>query len=299
MTSVKRSRRRPACASRPTRRSTPGCRCCCGCTRSSTPAIAAAVRAEERRRGVRRACRSGCDVCCRTQSDIPVFQIELAGISWYSVEKLEGAARAAVRARLARPRPRAPARAPSSWSRPAPSTPCGRWPAASSPSSAAPAPRARTRSTRAAPTCSRRRRACWRRAYREMLPFHGVTDPKDQEPGSSGDWSTTLAVNLPTRDWRSLARLMDAAIDRNAQCLSAATARMHRRPCAAAARISRHARAAESAAIGPRSQGWMTAAQKPTQVTRPSRAAAWAPPSRGSRPARARRGPAPAPRAAR
>ena len=116
--------------------------------------IAAAVRSEERRRGVRRACRSGCDVCCRTQSDIPVFQIELAGISWYCAEKLEGSARAAVRAGLERHVPGA-RECPFLVSGPAPSTPSGRWPAASSPSSAAlrrrrgPVPRAPGRHARA------------------------------------------------------------------------------------------------------------------------------------------------------
>ena len=50
------------------------------------------------------------------------------------------------------------------------------------------------------------------RAYREMLPFHGVTDPKDQEAWLERGLVGTLAVNLPTRDWRTLARLMDAAL---------------------------------------------------------------------------------------
>ena len=49
------------------------------------------------------------------------------------------------------------------------------------------------------------------RAYRVMLPFHGVIDPKDQETWLERGLVGTLAVNFPTCDWRSLARLMDAA----------------------------------------------------------------------------------------
>jgi hypothetical protein len=44
-----------------------------------------------------------------------------------------------------------------------------------------------------------------------MLPFHGVTDPKDQERWLERGLVRTLAANLPSCDWRSLARLMTAA----------------------------------------------------------------------------------------
>ena len=49
------------------------------------------------------------------------------------------------------------------------------------------------------------------RAYREMLPFHGVEEPQDQENWLQRGMVRTLAVNLPACDWRSLARLMEAA----------------------------------------------------------------------------------------
>ena len=169
--------------------------------------IATAVRAEERRRGVSRACRSCCDVCCRTQGDIPVFQIELAGISWYSAEKLEGPMRTAVRDRINRHvagarecpflvehtcavhavRPMA-CRLFTVFGRPCAE---GEDPFhARRPDMLAPPP------------------GLLARAYREMLPFHGVTEPKDKETWLERGLVKTLAVNFPDCDWRSLARLM-------------------------------------------------------------------------------------------
>ena len=169
--------------------------------------IEKAVRAEERRRGARRACRRGCSVCCRHQSDIPALPIELAGLSWHCAER-SPAPPARRCARGSRPTPAA-APAPSSSTTPAPCTRCGRWPAGSSPPSAAPAPRARTPITRAAPTCSRRRAGLLARVYREMLPFHGVNEPRDQEEWLERRLVDALAVNLPACDWRSLVAVMD------------------------------------------------------------------------------------------
>ncbi len=172
--------------------------------------IATAIRTEERRRGVRLACRRGCDVCCRTQSDIPVFQIELAGISWYCAEKLEGSTRDAVRERLARHvagarecpflleqacavhamRPMA----------------CRLFTVFGRPCAEGEDPFHARRADMLAPPPG-----LLTRAYREMLPFHGVTEPKDQETWLERGLVNSLAVNLPTRDWRSLSRLMTAA----------------------------------------------------------------------------------------
>jgi len=172
--------------------------------------IAIAVRAEEGRRGVRRACRQGCDVCCRTQSDIPVFQIELAGISWYSAEKLEGAGRSAVRAGLdrhvagARECPFLVGRSCAVHAvRP---LACRLFTVFGRPCAEGEDPFHARRPDMLAPP-----QGLLARAYREMLPFHGVTESKDQETWLERGLVKTLAVNLPTCDWRSLARLMDAA----------------------------------------------------------------------------------------
>lgn len=50
--------------------------------------IAVAVSAEEEKRNLNLSCRKGCDNCCRTHKDIPVYPLELVGIYWFSTEKI-------------------------------------------------------------------------------------------------------------------------------------------------------------------------------------------------------------------
>jgi len=62
--------------------------------------VASALRAD----GRKLACARGCASCCRSHVDIPVYPLELMGIAWYVVEKLEEPVRARLRDRLARHR---------------------------------------------------------------------------------------------------------------------------------------------------------------------------------------------------
>jgi uncharacterized protein len=41
----------------------------------------------------RLACHKGCAACCRSHTTIPVYPLELIGITWYAVEKLDGPVR--------------------------------------------------------------------------------------------------------------------------------------------------------------------------------------------------------------
>ncbi len=63
--------------------------------------VAAAVEREERRTGRRLACRRGCDSCCRTQRDIPVYAHEVTGIYWYCTERIRPPTRGVLSHRLA------------------------------------------------------------------------------------------------------------------------------------------------------------------------------------------------------
>jgi Fe-S-cluster containining protein len=51
--------------------------------------VAGAIESEQRR-GRAPACDRGCSVCCRTNRDIPVYPLELMGLSWFAAEKTEG-----------------------------------------------------------------------------------------------------------------------------------------------------------------------------------------------------------------
>ncbi|MDA8085845.1 MAG: YkgJ family cysteine cluster protein [Nitrospiraceae bacterium] len=47
----------------------------------------------EKRQNKKLACRKGCGHCCRSHTDIPFYPLELTGIYWFCMEKMEQAAR--------------------------------------------------------------------------------------------------------------------------------------------------------------------------------------------------------------
>ena len=51
--------------------------------------IAEAIKKETKRHR-KLACSKGCSSCCKTHQTIPVYPLELVGISWYATEKLSG-----------------------------------------------------------------------------------------------------------------------------------------------------------------------------------------------------------------
>ena len=61
--------------------------------------IAQAIDAEQKK-GRKLACAKGCSSCCKTHKDIPVYPLELAGISWYVTEEMKGAGRELLRQQL-------------------------------------------------------------------------------------------------------------------------------------------------------------------------------------------------------
>jgi Fe-S-cluster containining protein len=61
--------------------------------------IAEAIRKErEKKRKV--ACSKGCSSCCKTHQTIPVYPLELVGISWYATEKISGPGREVLKNQL-------------------------------------------------------------------------------------------------------------------------------------------------------------------------------------------------------
>jgi Fe-S-cluster containining protein len=170
--------------------------------------VAKAVRERERRGRQRRACAKGCAVCCRTQSDIPALQIELAGISWYCAERLEGAVRAAVRDQLGRHAPgnrACPFLVDAACAvHPVRPIACRLFTVFGERCAEGEDPFHARRADLLAPPPG-----LLANAYRVMLPFHGVTDPADQQAWLERDLVRSLVVNLPTCDWRTLVRVMD------------------------------------------------------------------------------------------
>jgi Fe-S-cluster containining protein len=62
---------------------------------------AIAIQRAKRKRNRHVACSEGCGNCCRTNTDIPVYPLELAGIYWYAIEILQGPLRETLKAQLA------------------------------------------------------------------------------------------------------------------------------------------------------------------------------------------------------
>jgi len=56
--------------------------------------------AREEKEGRALACARGCASCCRSHTTIPVYPLELVGLTWYASEKLEGATRDKVKTQL-------------------------------------------------------------------------------------------------------------------------------------------------------------------------------------------------------
>ena len=61
--------------------------------------ISEAIKQEQLKKRIL-ACGKGCSNCCRTHSDIPVYPLELVGLSWYAVEKVAGPEREMIKKHL-------------------------------------------------------------------------------------------------------------------------------------------------------------------------------------------------------
>ncbi|RDH81408.1 MAG: YkgJ family cysteine cluster protein [endosymbiont of Galathealinum brachiosum] len=61
--------------------------------------VSAAIE-REHKQGRELACAKGCSSCCTTHQDIPVYPLELMGMSWYVIEKLQSPLREQLKAQL-------------------------------------------------------------------------------------------------------------------------------------------------------------------------------------------------------
>lgn len=62
--------------------------------------IAKAIAAEEKK-GRTLACKKGCSTCCSTHKDIPVYPLEIIGLTWFATEKISGHERQTLKKQLA------------------------------------------------------------------------------------------------------------------------------------------------------------------------------------------------------
>lgn len=168
--------------------------------------VAVAIDNEKKRRKERLACRKGCDNCCRTHKDIPVYPHEIVGIYWFSAEKTDGLVREVLRQQLSSHGGggACPFLVKGSCSihllRPAA---CRQFNVFNKSCAEGEDPYYTRRDDVLTPI-----RGYTNRAFSVMLPFYGVTDSAD-EGLAVNNIIHTGAVNLQTYSWKKLVSIMD------------------------------------------------------------------------------------------
>lgn len=63
--------------------------------------IEKAIQRHQKDTGAELACQKGCSNCCKTHRDIPIYPLEMVGIYWYVIEKLQNPERSILQSQLA------------------------------------------------------------------------------------------------------------------------------------------------------------------------------------------------------
>lgn len=168
--------------------------------------IVVAIDDEKKRRKVRLACRNGCDNCCRTHKDIPVYPHEMVGLYWFGAEKTAGAFRGILRRQLSSHREgdACPFLANGSCSvHPLRPAACRQFNVFNISCTEGEDPYFTRRDDVLTPI-----QGYINRAFSIMLPFYGITDSSNQGMAVH-NIIHTQAVNLQTYDWEKLVSVMD------------------------------------------------------------------------------------------
>ncbi len=176
--------------------------------------VAVAVKAEEDELNIKLACREGCDNCCRSQRDIPLYPLELIGISWFATEKVTGPRRATLKEQLAIHGEGDPCPFLISGScsihllRP---VACRQFNVFYEPCDEGEDPYFTRRDDVLTPI-----QDYTDRAFSAMLPFYGIPDDAD-ETRAVKNIIQTQALNLQSFDWKELVKIMEDFDSRNSE----------------------------------------------------------------------------------
>ncbi len=168
--------------------------------------VAVAVKAEEDELNIKLACREGCDHCCRSQTDIPVYPLEIVGISWFVTERVTAPGRAILKEQLSSHRKGDPCPFLAGGScsvHPVRPVGCRQFNVFCAPCDEGEDPYFSRRDDVLTPI-----QDYTDRAFRAMLPFYGIRNDADA-PGAVEHIIRTQALNLQSFDWKDLVKVME------------------------------------------------------------------------------------------
>ncbi len=160
-----------------------------------------------RRKGRRIACAKGCSSCCKTHQTIPVYPLELVGLSWYVTEKLDGSERDVVKdqLRLYRTNDPCPFLVDGSCAvHPMRPAACRQFNVFDTPCSEGEDPYYTRREDVLAPL-----KRYTDRAFFVMLPFYGVHDERERWRIIESGAVHQVVKLMQTCNWKSLADKME------------------------------------------------------------------------------------------
>jgi len=168
--------------------------------------VAEAIQERVKKRGVTLACSKGCDNCCRTHTDIPLYPLELVGVYWYCTEQMAKPLRELLRIQLKMHRAGAPCPFLIHGScsihiiRP---VACRQFNVFNKSCGKGEDPYFTRRDDVLTPI-----QEYTDRAFSAMLPYYGITNKGDRQKAIA-HIIHTQAVNLQSFEWKKLVRLMD------------------------------------------------------------------------------------------
>lgn len=167
-----------------------------------------ALQREKRKTGRRPVCKAGCGGCCATHADIPIYPLEMVGIYWYVLEKMDPELRTALMPKLQ------DRSAPTSGPCPCPflsdsrctvypvrPIACRQFMVFHRPCGEGEDPFHTRRADVLTPL-----EDFADRAYSIMLPFYGITAEDDRKAAIKNRVIHARVKNLKTTDWKPLAQ---------------------------------------------------------------------------------------------
>lgn len=172
---------------------------------------------EKRKTGRRPVCKAGCGGCCGTHADIPLYPLEMVGIYWYVLEKMDPALRTALMPKLEDRSAQTSGPCPCPFLSdnrctvyPVRPVACRQFIVFNRPCGDGEDPFHTRRGDVLTPLAD-----FADRAFYIMLPFYGIATEEDKEAAIKNRIIHARVKNLKTTDWRPLAQRIAESLHDN------------------------------------------------------------------------------------